>query len=183
MRLLLYSRASPAVARVSTCAIFANEDHHSRTPRCAYYTRRVGVKSSALWDSVSVAAREVAESRVQIKSVVSGFAHETCNDSGFSAGTSNARATVRRSLNYFTAHISKLGKREQYVLYAISFSAVNGATSVFELSRADIFFTISSSRESRKTCGCSPRNATMQQFAARGVGSQFGESRMRFEIQ
>ena len=140
MRLLLYSCASPAVARVSTCAIFANEP--SRTPRCALHTRRVGVKSSALWDSVHGAAREVAESRVQLKSAVSGFAHESCNDSGFAAGTSSACATVRRTLTCFTAHISKLGKRKQCVLYAISFSAINGATTVFELSRAAVQDTI-----------------------------------------
>ena len=182
MRLLLFSCASPAVARVSTCAIFANE--HLRTPRCAHDTRRVGVKSSALCDSVRGAAREVAESRLKIQSAVSGFAHESCNDSGFAAGTSSARATVRRTPNCFTAHISKLGKRKQCVQYAISFSAVNGATTVFELSRADIFFTIISLLESRETCGCGPRNATMQQFAVcGGVGTQFGESRMLFEIK
>ena len=59
-------------------------------------------------------------------------------------------------------------------MYAISFFAVNGATTVFELSQADIFFTIIYSRKSQETCGFGPGNATMQQFAARGgVGSQF----------
>ena len=148
MRLLLYSCASPAVARVSTCAIFANEP--SIIPRCAHDTWRVGEKSSAVWDLVRRAAREVAESRVQIKSAVSGFAHESCNDSGFAAGTSSSRATVRRTPNCFTAHISKLAKRKQCVLYAISFTAVNGAKTVFGLSRADIFFTSISSRESQE---------------------------------
>ena len=144
----------------------------------------MGVKSSALWDSVHGEARKEVESRVQITSVVSGFAHELCTDSGFETGTSSARAPVRRTLNCFTAHISKLGKQKQCVLYAILFSAVGGATRVFERSRADIFFTINSSRESRETCGCGPRNATMQQFAARdGVGSLFGESLMLFETQ
>ena len=144
----------------------------------------LGIKSSALCNSVRGPAREMAESRVQIKSAVSGFALKSCNDSGFAAGTSSARVIVRRTPNCFTAHISKLGKRKQCVLYAISFSAVNGGTTVFELSRADIFFTISSSRESQETCGYGPRNATMQQFADRGgVGSRFGESRMLFEIE
>ena len=117
--------------------------------------------SSALWDSVRGAARKVAESRVQITSVVSNFAHESCTDSGFAAGTSSARATVRRTPNCFNAHIAILGKLRQCVLYAIWFSAVNGGTSVFELSRANIFFTINSSHESRVTCGYGPRHATM----------------------
>ena len=77
--MLLYSCASCPVARVSTCAIFANDS--SRIPRCAHDTRRVMVKSIALWDSVRGAARDVAEPRVQITSVVSGIAHETCSDS------------------------------------------------------------------------------------------------------
>ena len=166
MRLLLYSCASRTVARVLTCAILANES--SRIERCAHDTRRVGVKSSALWDSVLGAVREVAESRVQITSVVSGFSHESCDDSSFTADNSSARAKVWRTSNCITAHISKLGKRKQCVLYAISFSAVGGATNVFKLSRADIFFTINSSREFRKTCGGGTRHATMQQFAARG---------------
>ena len=164
MRLLLYSCASLAVARVSTCAIFAKEP--LRPPRCAHDTRRVRVKSSALWDSVRGAAREVAESRVQITSVVSGFAHESCTDSGFAANTSSSRASVRRTPNCFTAHISKLVKQKQCVLYAISFSAVGGATNIFELSRADIVFTINSSRESRGDCDSVTRHATMQLFAA-----------------
>ena len=154
----------------------------SRKLRCAHDTRRLGVKSSALWDLVRGAAREVAESRVQITSLVSNFAHESCNDSGFAASASSTRAAVRRTPDCFTAHISKLVKQKPCVLYAISFSVVSGATSAFELSRADIFFTISSSREFRETCGCGPRNATMQQFSAcSAVGSLFDESRLLFE--
>ena len=128
----IYSCAFLAVARVTNCAIFANKP--LRTLRCAHDTRHVGVKSSALCDSVFGAAREVAESSVQITSVVSGFAHESCKDSGFAAGASSARATVRRIPDCFTVHISKLVKRKPCVLYAISFSAVSGATSEFELS-------------------------------------------------
>ena len=115
--------------------------------RCAHDTGRVGVKSSALWGSVRNAALEAAESRVQITSVVSNVAHESCtgaavvHDSGFAASTSRARATVRRTPNCLTAHLSKHGKQHNCVLYAISFSAVGGATSVLELLRADIFFT------------------------------------------
>ena len=131
VRLLLYSCLSLTVARVSTCAIFTKEP--LRTQRFAHDMMCVGVKSSALWDSVRGAAREVAESHVHITSAVSGFAHESCTDSGFAAGTSSARATVRRTPNGFTAHISKLGKRKQCILYAISFSAVGIATSVLEL--------------------------------------------------
>ena len=96
----------------------------------------------------------MAESRVQITSVVSGFAHKSCTDSGIAANTSCSRATVQRTPNCFTAHISKLEKRKQCVLYAILFSAVGGAMSVFELSRADIFFPINSSHESRGDCDC-----------------------------
>ena len=85
---------------------------------------RVEVKSSALFGSVRNADREAPESRVQITSVVSGFAHESCtgaavsHDSGFEAVTSSVRATVRRTLNCITVHLSKLGKRRQCVLYA-----------------------------------------------------------------
>ena len=114
MRLLLYSCVSRTIARVSTCAIFANKP--SKTPRCAHDTRGVAVKSSALWDSVRGAAREVANLRVRITSVVSGFAHKLCTDSVVAAGTSSARATVRLTSNYFTAHIRKLGKLKQCVL-------------------------------------------------------------------
>ena len=177
MQLLLYSCASFAVARVSTFAIFAKEP--SRTPRCAHDMRRVGVKSSALWNTVRGAAREMAKSRVQITSVVSGFAHESCTDSGFAAGTSSARAIVRRTPNCFTAHISNSGNKIQCVLYAISYFTVCRATSVFELPRADIFFTINSSRESRGDCDCGTRHSTMEQFAARGgFGSLFDESQI-----
>ena len=158
--------------------------------RCANDTGRVGVKSSALWGSVRGAAREAAESRVQITSVVSGFAHDSCigavllHGSGFAAVTSSARAQVRRILSGLIVHLSKLGKRKQCVLYSISFSAVGGATSVFELSRADIFSTSNSSRESRDDCNCSSRHATIQQFAARGkVGSLFDDSRLLFATQ
>ena len=166
MRLLLYSCACLTVARVSTCAIFANDS--SQIPRCAHDTRRVVVKLSALLNLVHGGACEVAESRVQITSGVSGFAHESCTDSGFAAGNSSAHATVRLTSNCFTAHISKLGKRKQCVLYATSVSAVGFATSAFELLQEDIFFTIISSHESRGDCDCGNRHATMQQFAARG---------------
>ena len=130
------------------------------------------------------------QSRVQVTSVASGVAHESCtgaavvHDSGFAASTSSARATVRRTPNCFIAYFSKLEKRKQCVLHAISFSAVGGATNVFELSRADIFFTNNSSRKSRDDCDCGPRHATIQQFATRcGFGSLFDESRLLIATQ
>ena len=136
------------------------------------------------------AAREAAESRVQITSVFSGFAHESCTgaavsqDSGFAAVTFSARVTVRRTPNCLTVHFSKLGKREQCVLYSISFSAGSGATNVFELMRADIFFTSNSSRGSRDDIDCGPRHATIQQFATRGgFDSLFDESRLLIATQ
>ena len=81
----------------------------------------MGVKSSALWDLMRGAARNMLKSRVQITLVVSFVELESCTDSGFAAGTSSSRATVRRTSNCFTTHISKLGKRKQCVLCAISF--------------------------------------------------------------
>ena len=92
-----------------------------------------------------------AESRVQKTLVANGVAHESCtdaavvHDSGFAASTSSARATVRRTQNCLTAQFSKRGKRQHCILYAISFSAVGGFTSMLELSQADIFFTSNSS--------------------------------------
>ena len=93
--------------------------------------------------------------------MVSGFAHKSGNYSGFATGTSSECATVRQTLNCVTAHSSKFGKQKLYVLYTISFSAVGGSTSVFELYRANIILTISSSREFRETCGCGLQNATL----------------------
>ena len=90
------------------------------------------------------------------------FAHVLCTDNGFAAITSSLRSKVRRTPNCFTAHILKLGKRIQCVLYAISFSAVSIATSVFELSQADIFCTITSSHKYRRDCDCGTWVATMQ---------------------
>ena len=103
MRLLLYPCAYREVALVSTCAIVTNKP--SLMPRRAYDTGRVGVKSSALRGSVRGAAAAAAESSVQITSVVSGFAHESCisaavsHASAFASNTFSARATVRRTPN------------------------------------------------------------------------------------
>ena len=105
--------ASRNVQRMLTCAIVITES--SRMTRCAHDTGRVGVKSSALQSSVDGATHEAAGSRVQITSVVIGFALDlftgavTLHGNGFAAGTSRARDALRQAASRSTAHLWNLG--------------------------------------------------------------------------
>ena len=111
-----FQSPSRDVQRVLTCAIVITES--SRMTRCAHETGHVLVKSSALYSSVRGTIYEAAESRMQITSVVSGFALDLCTGAvtlrgnGFAAGTSSARDAVRRASSRSTTHLSNFGKRQ-----------------------------------------------------------------------